>query len=151
MRPNRNSLKQFSTLNAVHLFFFFNSCCKTVSNFYFPAEFLAQKPETQEGIIVVSAYTYLHIWNWRKQWPKLYRFEQNRSLSRIGWFLIKILILSGSLSIYGNGYQMLASHVSALNQNKIIVNNSLLKKRWVVVSREAKRMITTASHWHWHQ
>ena len=41
---------------------------------------------------------------------------------------------------------MLASHVSALNQNKIIVNNSLLKKRWVVVSREAKGMITTASH-----
>ena len=41
---------------------------------------------------------------------------------------------------------MLASHVSALNQNKIIVNNSLLQKRWVVVSREAKGMITTVNH-----
>ena len=32
-------------------FFFFYSCCKTVSNFYFPAEFLAQKPEGVWGTV----------------------------------------------------------------------------------------------------
>ena len=37
--------------------FFFSSCCNTVQNFYFPSGFLAQKPETQEGTIVVTVYT----------------------------------------------------------------------------------------------